>query len=323
MVYRNQAQLRIASGGVGARNGSVETRSLDDLAHVYLRERVARGEIARSTGRHYRYSLLMFCRFFGERPVTQLGPAGVARWLESLDGIASASTRQNKFSVAHTFCEWLVKRGHLHRDPFVDLRPPRKGRRVPRALHHDAIAELLATVPDRRAQAIVWLMVGMGCRRAEVATLEIGDWDRFREVLTVRGKGDHERVLPVPEEVAAALTAYLAEYPTRSGPLIRSYSYPTRGLSPSTVGMLMSRWMYDAGIKQGPLDSVSAHALRHTCATDVLDRCGDVTVVQDMLGHQSLTTTQMYVHAASRPRLRVAMAGRTYGSAPAATDGAL
>jgi site-specific recombinase XerC len=118
-------------------------------------------------------------------------------------------------------------------------------------------------------------------------------------VLRVRGKADHERELPVPTDVALLLHAHLGG--RDHGPLL--------GMGAALISRRVSGWMDAAGLKARPYDGVSAHALRHTMASDMLDRCGNVRTVQAALGHQSLATTQRYLRPASLEQLRAAMGG--------------
>ena len=113
-------------------------------------------------------------------------------------------------------------------------------------------------------------MVQQGLRCCEVARLQLGDLDRVNGLMLIVGKGGHERVLPIIEETAEAVDAYLTEYPAFAGPLVRSYSDPHRGLASATITKLVRVWVGDAGIKRARHDGVSAHAFRHTAATDML-----------------------------------------------------
>lgn len=115
----------------------------------------------------------------------------------------------------------------------------------------------------------------------------------------------------MPDEVAKALDEYLAEYPAQFGPLIRAYRTDTR-LMPDSISGMVSEWMRAAGVKRRSRDGRSAHSFRHTAASDVLDKCPDLRVVQQMLGHAHLTTTTIYLRRASMGQLREAMAGRRY-----------
>lgn len=138
------------------------------------------------------------------------------------------------------------------------------------------------------------------------------DWDRTAGMIRVTGKGGHERELPIPTEVHRHLRNYLAEHPAPNGPLIRSYANPSVSLKRQTISKMVGAWMVAAGVKYGRFDGISAHALRHTAASDVLEECGDLRVVMEMLGHLHLSSTAIYLKRAGIPKMRAAMEGRTY-----------
>lgn len=266
-----------------------------------------KGELTYTSARSMGARLDTLTRSFGERPVSNLGPAHIEVWLESLDYLEPAS-RHAYISTIRGFCKWLRREKLIRNDPLEHVSRVRIPRRVPRAITPAEVRRLILILPDARAVAIVWLMVGLGLRCIEVAGLSGRDYDEHARTMTVRGKGGHERVLPVPDEVHVALAAY----GFRSGPLIRRYDKPGRGLTPHTLSKYVSAWFQQAGVKQRPFDGRSAHALRHTAASDVLDRCKDVRVVQAMLGHSNVATTSVYLRRAKLDTLRDAMAGRDY-----------
>lgn len=286
-------------------------QTLAGLVLEYVNGRVARGEITKASGCNHRCYLSKFTDVVGNRPPSRIGVSDIERWMESRAHLR-ASTRRNQFGLVRSFCAWLVERGTLRANPCDKVRAPKLPRSVPRALPLDHVERLLAACPDNRARLVVWLMVGLGCRCCEVATLEIGDWDRRAKLVRVVGKGGHERELPTSDEVERALTNYLAEWPATSGVLIRSYRDAASPILPATISEMVSAWMRAAGIKRGTRDGVSAHALRHTAASDVAETCGDLRVVQAMLGHQHLSTTSIYLRRAGMAEMRAAMAGRTY-----------
>lgn len=261
------------------------------------------------TARNHRSALNHFARSV-EKPAARLNREDVEKWLETRSHLRP-TTRRSQFSYLVTFCHWLVRKGHLKSNPAADIRAPRVPKSVPRALPPEAVAATLRHARGTRGKAIVWLMVGQGLRCCEVANLDLDDWDRHGQHLTVRGKGGNERVLPMPEEVAKALDAYLFDHPAQFGALIRSYRTDQR-LKPDSISGMVSEWMRAAGVKRRSRDGRSAHSFRHTAASDVLDRCPDLRVVQQMLGHQHLTTTTIYLRRASMGQLREAMAGRSY-----------
>lgn len=286
--------------------------TLTDQISRYTRGRQQRGEITLSTMRDLRWTLHGFDESFGNRPLAQLGPAAVDRWLESIGHLAAA-TRREYLSRVRTFCRWLVAEGKLRTDPTAHVPRIRQSTRVPRVLEEEQVARVLRAAPDARARAVLWLMVGCGLRCCEVARLQVEDYTG-RDVIA-RGKNDKERVVPVPVRVAGAVNAYLEEVGVTAGPLIRSSLVPSRGLSPHTLSGYVREWMVAAGVKIRALDGRSAHALRRTCATDVAAHA-DLRVVQQMLGHTRLeTTAKGYLAPVSLEAMRDAMEGRGYAEA--------
>jgi site-specific recombinase XerC len=273
-------------------------------ARLWVAGRLARGEINDKTANWHRVVLRGFTASFGARPVSRLGRRHVETWLGSLD--VAPSSRRTYYSVVRCFCRHLVRERLVKRDPTIDVQTPKAPRSVPRAMSDDETAALLAVLPDARARAVVRLMLDCGLRRAEVAGLQLGDWDRPAGVLYVTGKGGHTRMLPVPSPCVAALEAYLAEHPCHAGPLVRTYT--TGGpLALGTLSSLVRRWMEAAGVKHGPWDGKAPHALRHTMASRVVDVEPDLRVVQEALGHANLTSTQRYLRRATLGSLRAAM----------------
>lgn len=289
---------------------TVYSETLAPYMDRYLQEQRKLGRLARSTAQRRGYALRRLSEHFGRRPLTQFTPRAIERWLLTLDHLSPSSRRQN-LTNARTFCKWLIDQGVIIRDPTRSFQV-RKPRAVPRALDREKVAQVLAALPDRRSKAIVALMLFCGLRCMEVAGMQTGDYDPHARTLFIKGKGGHERVLPVPEAAARAVDMYLEERGVVSGPLIRSESNPSKGITAGRVGALVALWMRDAGVKRGRLDGVSAHALRHTAGSDVLESSGDLRAVQEMLGHASLTTTQIYLRRASLGQLREAMEGRSY-----------
>lgn len=281
----------------------------DALVEQYLRHRLGQRTLSWASARNSRSHLTRFAELLADVPVHELAPEHIERWKESRSHLA-ASSRRGQFSTVRSFCAWLVKAGYLLTNPALEIPAPREPRSVCRAMNAEDVGAVLDIAPDSRGRAIVWLMLGMGLRCCEVAQLELGHWNRRAEEMTVRGKGSHERVVAVPGEVAAALLAYLDEHPATAGPLIRSYRRPGQALTADTLSGMVSEWMRAAGVKRASRDGVSAHALRATAASDILDACNDLRVVQEFLGHENLSTTAIYLRRAGLPKMRKAMADR-------------
>ena len=278
------------------------------ITHIvceYVVGRVRRGEITASTGLRTQSILLAFAACYGQRIIANMSRHDIERWLETRSHVSPA-TRRHEFSTVRYFVRQQVEAGRIRRDPTQGMRAPTVPRSAGRALSADEADRLEAVLPDTRARAIFALMRWMGLRRCEVLNLQVADWDRRGETLHVRGKGGHERIEPVPAWVAAPLSAYLAESRTVNGPLIRTHD-GLRGISNSYLGRMMSDWMCEAGVKVAAFDGRACHSLRHTIASELIESGADVRVVQDLLGHQSITSTQVYLRRAGTARIREAL----------------
>lgn len=278
---------------------------LQVLVRQYLSER---HDLADSTRPNVRWMLLSFVEHLGDdMPACAITSEHVADWLGSLQ--CARGTARNRFSAVRLFCHWLIRKGHLQTDPTLLLKSPRQPRAVPRGLPAEAVRHLVQTLPDTRARFIVVWMVQLGLRAVELTRLEMGDIDIEQRTVLLRGKGGWQRLLPITEEAWSVLVAYLVECPPRAaGPVLRSYNEPWKGLQSATVVRLVSRWMRDAEVL------ATGHALRHSTATHLLrgDRPADVRDVQAVLGHQSLTSTSVYLPHSDLPRLRKILEGRRY-----------
>ena len=280
-----------------------------DLLDLYLASRIARQEVAPITVSGTRRNLLRVSRLLGDPDARSLTRSDVERWMGA-SGLAPSSLR-TRLSQLRGMFQWAVREGYVEHDPTAGLRGPRQPRQLPRGMPSNDVRATLAVCPDPRSVLIVLLMVQEGLRRKEVAGLNVEDIDRAEQLMIIRGKGGHERVLPISNETLAALRVYLNSAPATAGPLVRSQLDGRSRLSPSQVGRKVSDWMLEAGVKQRAYDGRSGHALRHTAATDMLRAGAHLRDVQAALGHASIATTQRYLPWVVGD-LRTAMGGRTY-----------
>lgn len=303
---------------------------MEDAVRAYVAARSEeKDDFSPGTAARYRGYLLAFSATYGDRPIKKFRHTHVTKFLQTRGHLAS-STRRAQFSCMRQFCEWLVLNGMVDKNPLSKRRKwvPSQPQRQPRALEETPVADLFSLgVPDRRGRAIVALMVGCGLRCVEVSRLMVEDWNRGTNIILVTGKRSNERYLPVPPMVQRHLEAYLMKYPGPTGfPMLGQVHDRSRPLAPQTISKYVAQWMTAAGVKRMPRDGISAHALRHTAATDVLAqvernphlKVNALQVVQAMLGHQSLATTEAYLSLEeARRHLGPAMSGRdyTYGSA--------
>lgn len=285
--------------------------TLAPLVDQYVRLRIARGEFNERTARTARYILHDFAASFGGRNLNRLTVDAIDQWFAGMGGIAK-NTRRVRLSAVTMFCRWLYAGKRIKADPTVGYPKVQVRRGEPVTVPNEHVGMLLALSDDRRMHAMVWLMVGLGYRCIEVANVNVEGYNARERIITVIGKNDKRRTLPVDEPVAEALDAYLAEVGRVAGPLIRSKRKGGARLSEKTVSHYMSRWMSKAGIKARSYDGISAHALRRTCATDVMEKSRDIEAVSQMLGHESIETTMIYVPRSKIERLREVMSGRSY-----------
>ena len=207
-----------------------------------------------------------------------------------------------------SFSRFLKRRGLLERDPARSIPFPRLPRRLPRTLPATELAVALDRMqaPDStsvRDRALLELLYSSGLRLSELVGLNRGDVDNTSSLLRVRGKGRRERIVPVGRQALAAVTRYLTASGRREARADLPVFANARGqrLSGRTVQRVVRRRL---GELAGGL-GVTPHALRHSFASHLLDRGADLRAIQELLGHRSLASTQIYTHV-SPSRLRKA-----------------
>lgn len=276
----------------------------------------ARSDLAETTRKQQRWQLGRFMLDLGpEREVGGIRPAHIEGWISGQRW--TPATARTRVSLLRTFFRWCLDRRHIRRDPMTTIRSPKLPRSLPRGLSLIDVAAALRACPDARSRLIILLMCQEGLRCIEVSRLEVGHVDFGDRLILVRGKGGHERILPFSDETSRAMDSYLVAWPIGAGPLVRSYQHPHGPVTAAYISALVGEAMRAAGIKKRPYDGVSAHACRHTMATDLVRSGAHLRDVQNALGHTSLATTQRYLPWLVGD-LREAMAGRSYGDSPVA-----
>ncbi|MBL8483264.1 MAG: tyrosine recombinase XerC [Rhodocyclaceae bacterium] len=194
---------------------------------------------------------------------------------------------------------WLGRQGQVENNPVRGLRAPKAPRRLPKALSADQAAGLLDAGPEDllelRDRAMFELFYGSGLRLAELARLDQqGDLDAAAGMVTVLGKRNKRRSVPVGSAALQALAAWRARRNELAAAAERALFVSRRGtrLSMRMVALRLARWsrLHGAGVHVHP------HMLRHSCASHLLQSSGDLRAVQDILGHAHITTTQVYTH---------------------------
>ncbi len=218
-----------------------------------------------------------------------------------------------QFSALRSFYRFLVGRNRLTKDPVREIQLPKAEKKLPLVLTQTQVAELLAAplrvkkpksapvwMPQRDA-AIMEVFYSSGLRLAELASLNVNDLDLYTESVRVLGKGRKERVCPIGAPALAAVSRYRAVANVHSGPLFLNKG--RRRISPRSIWLILKRYLRHTSI---PI-ALSPHKLRHSFATHLLDNGADLRSVQALLGHASLSTTQIYTHVTTE-RLKKAYA---------------
>ncbi len=233
-------------------------------------------------------------------------------WLyEQMKAGLARSTIRLRFAALRSFYKFLVHRRGLPKNPVTDVQLPKPERQLPVVLTTAQIDELLSlplkVPPGRNAPpwlpmrdaAILELFYSCGLRVSELRSLDLADIDFLGETLRVTGKGSKERQIPVGGPALAALERYRREAALSNGPLFLS-KRRTR-ITQQAIDLLLRKYVELSSI---PF-KISPHKLRHSFATHLLDAGADLRSVQSMLGHASLSTTQIYTHV-TKERLRQA-----------------
>jgi len=292
------------------------------LAHT----RIERG-LAVNTITAYTRDLRRYQGWCASRNISDLdaiSASDVADFAASLgqgEGALGATSAGRVVVSVRGFHRFAVREGLRSTDPAADVSPPSAARRLPKALPYDRIVTLLEaagdvkTVEGLRNRSLLEILYGTGIRISEAVGLDVDDVDRESATLVVTGKGDRQRRLPLGE----VASDWIGDYLVRSRPALAERGKGTPKLFLNTRGAPLSRqsaWsIVSASARSAQIEGdISPHTLRHSFATHLLERGADVRVVQELLGHASVTTTQIYtlvtvdalreVYATSHPRAR-------------------
>ncbi len=288
----------------------MEEALADFLRHLGLEKNASA-----HTVKSYREDLTQALDFFRARLNGQAAPAALTTrllraWLAWLHEQGYArSTIARRLAAVRSWCRFLCRQGTLAQNPAAGLRGPRQEKKLPHFVGREDMARLLAAPPadtplGLRDRALLETLYSAGLRVSELTGLNVEDVDLGDGLATVRGKGKRERLALLGPPAVEALERWLAQRVALAGP--RAATQPalflnrngTR-LTSRSVGRLLEKYLAAAGLDP----RTSPHTLRHSFATHLLDAGADIRSVQELLGHRSLGTTQIYTHVSTQ-RLR-------------------
>lgn len=251
------------------------------------------------TVEHYAADVRELMQLAAGRPWASLAAHDVRRFVARLHarGLGGRSLAR-KLSAWRSFFDYLARDHGLSVNPARGLKAPKSPKRLPTTLTPDQAARLLesddSTTLEKCDRALFELVYSSGLRLAEVIGLDLPDIDLRERIVRVTGKGSKTRVVPVGTQAAEAVERWLDVRPAvaQPGETALFVSKAGRRLGPRTVQTRLKR----RAVLQGLHAGVHPHALRHSFASHVLQSSGDLRAVQELLGHASLSTTQVYTH---------------------------
>ncbi len=284
----------------------------DEALASYDRDLRVRSSAER-TRRAYGVDLGQFVEWAGERSPGDVRHRDVRRYAAGLSAEGAApATVARKLAAIRGLFDFLVRTERIGQNPADLVSSPKREEKLPRVLSAEQVRELLERIPARtplelRDRAMLELAYSCGLRCEEIVNLDLGALDFETEQLRVLGKGSKERLLPVGEPAQQALRRYLerGRHALAGDPRERALflSKSGRRLSNSDITRRLGLWVREAALAAG----VSPHSLRHSFATHLLEGGADLRTIQELLGHASISTTQVYTRV-DAARLRDAYA---------------
>ncbi|MBE0536169.1 MAG: tyrosine recombinase XerC [Phycisphaerae bacterium] len=239
-----------------------------------------------------------------EQAVLQADTETIRVYMAHLGGQQySKSTTARKLATLRSFYKFLVKRNYVNSNPVTTIKTPKQDKKLPRFLEYEEVQRLLNTPPmntwlGARDRAILETLYSTGMRVSELVSLNMDDVDFLGEVIHIRGKGKKERISPIGSSALQAIQRYI-EF--RNKRMASDNAFDSKVLFANKHGKRLStrsvRRKMDKYLEASGLDpAISPHTLRHSFATHMLNNGADLRSVQELLGHQSLSTTQVYTH---------------------------
>jgi len=255
---------------------------------------------------NYRVDLASFKAFLGDLGLERVDPLLLRRYLAELKSKNFAKRSiARRLSCLRSFFRFLCREGHLKTNPVSVLRSPKLDRKLPPVLEVEEVARLLdnhdTSVKGLRNQALLETIYSAGLRVSEVVGLDLEHVDFISGMVKVYGKGKKERLCPIGARALQAIRLYLEHHPKAKEVKALFLNQRGRRLNVRSVRRVLDEALQHASLNR----HVSPHALRHSFATHLLDRGADLRSVQELLGHQSLSTTQIYTHVSAERLKRV------------------
>jgi integrase/recombinase XerC len=251
----------------------------------------------------YRNDLEQFYEYikkaFDIENISEASHLYIRSWMAQMseDNMGARSINR-KISALRSYCKFLMKRGLLEKDPTIKIQPPKTTKRLPVYVEQQDIGKLFELVEfednfnGRRDRMVLELLYNTGMRRAELLNLKDSDVDTARQYIKVLGKGNKERLIPVSQQMASSLDAYIKEKRALHGSGWLMVTDKGAQLYPEMAYRIVKKFLSLVTT----IEKRSPHVLRHTFATHLTNNGAEINAVKDLLGHASLAATQVYTH---------------------------
>jgi integrase/recombinase XerC len=263
-------------------------------------------EIEREASRHtvlnYSLDLKRFAGLVGDKGIDSVDYLFMRQFLSGLrhSGISKASIAR-MLSTLRSFFRFLVREGFVKTSPVSGITIPKKDKKLPQFMQEEEVSKLIdapaADMQGLRDRAILETLYGTGMRVSELVGMDMDKCDLIGGVIRVYGKGKKERIAPIGQKASEAISRYINASRYMRGPQSRAVFLNRNGgrLADRSVRGVVGRYIKKVSLK----NNISPHTLRHSFATHLMNRGADLRSVQELLGHASLSTTQIYTHVST------------------------
>ncbi len=322
----------VGSTAMGNSDASLATKPVCASVRAFLEYLQLEKHFSQHTVKSYLADLAQFCQYIAgeigrstqvapqniktleelDKRLTSVEPANVREFMAYLFGQNyTKSTTARKLATLRSFYKYHVRRGTVVSHPLSTIRTPKQEKRLPKCLDLEQVQKLLEAPGDGdilsiRDKAMLEVLYSSGIRVSELVDMNLEDIDLQEGVLRVKGKGKKERLTPIGSQAIRAVQRYLEARASQSSDAGVVTPAPTTGrvflnkhgdsLSTRSVRRKLDKYLSMAGLDPG----ISPHTLRHSFATHLLNNGADLRSVQELLGHQSLSTTQIYTHLSTQ-----------------------
>ena len=250
-----------------------------------------------NTVKAYTSDILSFQDFIRGKPWRKVTAEDISNYLISLSDLLSKRSQARILSSLNSFFDYLGLEGEREDNPASMVDAPKLGQYLPVVLSVEEVRDILDSARNSRDRAILEVLYGCGLRVSELCSLKISQVYLDDLFVKVKGKGSKERLVPMAESTAEAISAYLAERRESDSKNEDTLFLNRFGAALSRVAVF--NLVKDSALRAGVSKNISPHSFRHSFATHLIENGADLRVVQEMLGHESILTTEIYTHVDS------------------------